>query len=127
MLKEKERVLVVGEKHNACQLKYIISQCDYFVGSRMHSTLASLSSMVPTLSIAYSPKYLGINNDIFGHTDYVIPVQELDGPKLIQKFSALKESSKDIIRHLEKHIPLQKALAEKGGEHLAEILKNRTN
>lgn len=41
-----------------------------FAGARTHSTIAALSSGVPTLSFAYSIKATGINRDLFGHTDY---------------------------------------------------------
>ena len=38
------------------QAKWWISQCDWFCGGRMHSTIAALSSGVPAAAIAYSVK-----------------------------------------------------------------------
>ncbi len=43
-----------------------------------HSTIAALSSGVPTLSFAYSIKAQGINRDIFGHTDYCMGAADLN-------------------------------------------------
>lgn len=44
----------------APEAKWIISQCDWFCGARMHSTIASLSAQVPTVGIAYSDKLNGV-------------------------------------------------------------------
>lgn len=54
------RVTVVSRGYNAPRTKAVIAGCDYFIGARTHSTIASLSSGVPTLSIAYSTKAYGI-------------------------------------------------------------------
>jgi len=51
---------VLGDSLNACELKWYIAQCDWFSGARMHSTIAALSSGVPTAAIAYSPKVKGV-------------------------------------------------------------------
>ena len=50
--------------HTLFILKNIISNCHYFMGARTHSTIAALSSYVPTISIAYSIKAFGINEEI---------------------------------------------------------------
>ena len=41
-------------------MKYLIGQCDFFVGSRMHSCIAAVSQCVPAVSIAYSDKFIGV-------------------------------------------------------------------
>ncbi|MBR8826882.1 MAG: polysaccharide pyruvyl transferase family protein [Gomphosphaeria aponina SAG 52.96 = DSM 107014] len=56
----KDRVAVVPAEYDQCEMKWIISQTDWFCGTRMHSTIAGLSSGVPTAAIAYSPKTLGV-------------------------------------------------------------------
>jgi polysaccharide pyruvyl transferase WcaK-like protein len=71
------RLAVVPSGMNACQLKDIIAHCRFFVGARTHATIAALSSTVPTVSIAYSVKARGINRDLFGHEDHVLPTPKL--------------------------------------------------
>ena len=44
------------------KIKWIIGKMDWFCGTRMHSTIASLSSGVPTMGFAYSPKMSGVFN-----------------------------------------------------------------
>ncbi|MDQ6481559.1 polysaccharide pyruvyl transferase family protein [Dyadobacter sp. LHD-138] len=52
-------VSILEGDYNAQELKYIISQCDFFLGSRMHSCIAGLSTSVPTIGLAYSYKFEG--------------------------------------------------------------------
>jgi len=40
--------------------KWLIRRCDWFCGTRMHSTIASLSTGVPTATLAYSGKAQGV-------------------------------------------------------------------
>ncbi len=55
-----DRVHVVEEDYDAMEMKWVISQLDFFCGTRMHSTIAGLSSVVPTSAIAYSKKTIGV-------------------------------------------------------------------
>ena len=64
-----EKIFVIPPIYNAPETKWIISKMKFFAGARTHSTIAALSSYVPTLSFAYSIKAKGINKDIFGHED----------------------------------------------------------
>ena len=45
---------------DASEVKWCISKLDWFVGSRMHATIAALSSGVPCAAIAYSRKFRGV-------------------------------------------------------------------
>jgi len=54
------RIEVVTAPLDACELKWLISKCDWFCGTRMHATIASLSSGVPTAALAYSLKTRGV-------------------------------------------------------------------
>jgi len=54
------RVDMLTGEPTACELKWIISQMDWFCGTRMHSTIAALSSGVPSAALAYSLKTRGV-------------------------------------------------------------------
>lgn len=63
------------------ELKYLISQCRFFIGARTHATIAAYSTGVPTLVLGYSVKSRGIARDLFGTEEgYVLPVQALTHP-----------------------------------------------
>jgi len=48
------------------QIKWMIGQCDFFIGSRMHACIAALSQCVPAVGLAYSRKFVGVLNAIGG-------------------------------------------------------------
>jgi polysaccharide pyruvyl transferase WcaK-like protein len=56
LVQEPERVLVLSPNLNAAQTKWVISRVRVFAGARTHSTLAAISSGVPTICIGYSVK-----------------------------------------------------------------------
>lgn len=77
-----DAVTMMPSSFNAAQSKYVISQLRFFVGARTHATIAALSSGVPTVSIAYSVKARGINRDLFGNEDMVLPTPDVSASTL---------------------------------------------
>lgn len=57
---ERSRILIVPAYDNPCEIKWVIGKFDWFCGTRMHATIAALSSAVPVAAISYSPKTLGV-------------------------------------------------------------------
>ena len=106
--KEENRVeLISDESLNAKQLKYIISNCEMFVGARTHATIAAYSSLVPTLVLGYSVKSKGIAKDILGKYDnYVLPVSNLDNEDyLVNGFIWLNNNKEKIKLKLKEKMP----------------------
>lgn len=83
------RVQLMDERLNAAQIKHVIAQCRFFIGARTHSTIAALSSGVPTISIAYSVKAKGINHDLFGHNRYVLDTMDVSQITLVEKLTQM--------------------------------------
>ena len=42
------------------EIKYVIGQCEFFLGSRMHACIGALSQCVPSVGLAYSRKFAGV-------------------------------------------------------------------
>lgn len=116
------RCYVLPKTLDACELKHCISRCNYFVGARTHSTIASLSSLVPTISIGYSVKAWGINQDLLGSADYVVDSQAMQPDVLIAKFEQLHERQRAIVRRLQVSVPQAKDKAERAGQHLLQLI-----
>lgn len=70
---EEERITIVENNYNQCEIKWIISQMDWFCGTRMHSTIAALSTGVPTCAIAYSLKTLRVFKTCHQETQVIDP------------------------------------------------------
>lgn len=116
------RVRMLDSRLNAAQIKSAISKCRFFVGSRTHSTIAALSSLVPTVSIAYSAKARGINLDLFEHLDYVLETPTLSADRLRQSLLRLITDEESIRSSLRDRIPLWQSRAGKGARWLAQAL-----
>lgn len=58
------RLSVLRGTYDQSELKYVIGQCDFFVGSRMHACIAAVSQGVPAVAIAYSDKFIGVMEKI---------------------------------------------------------------
>lgn len=104
-----ERVnLIANERYTAPELKYIISQCRFFIGARTHATIAAYSSCVPTLVLGYSTKSIGIAKDLFNTDEgYVVPVQKIkEKDDLWKAFSQIMNNEELIKAQLKKRIPL---------------------
>ena len=93
-------ITLVSPEYNAAETKWIISQMALFAGARTHSTIAALSSGVPTLSFAYSIKAQGINRDIFGHTNYCMEPTDLDAEAVASRITSMLDESATIRREL---------------------------
>lgn len=122
---KREKFVLIPPVLNAAQTKWIISQMDYFIGSRTHSTIASLSSGVPTISLTYSVKGLGINYDIFGHTNYCLTQDQLYPKGAVKKVIDLINESGNIRSTLNNSIPKIKNIAMRAGRDLKSIIESK--
>ncbi len=78
-----DRLLTCPEYDNPCEVKWLISKLDWFCGTRMHATIAALSSGVPVSAISYSPKTLGVF-ETCGQGEYVADPQQMDTDELTE-------------------------------------------
>jgi polysaccharide pyruvyl transferase WcaK-like protein len=89
----------------------------------MYSTIAALSSSVPTISIGYSMKARGINKDIFKHLDWLLPVSELNAETLLGKMQKLLSCKEAVREHLDNTIPEIQKKSLLAGDYVAEVLE----
>lgn len=107
IFKESNRVFLVEQKMNCCQLKYMISKCRFYLGARTHSVIAAYSSLVPTLALGYSVKSVGLARDIFeDEKDLVLSSYNLEGEKeMIRFFEKIREKEEWMKNRLQMKIP----------------------
>lgn len=98
------KITLIPPKYSAEETKWIISRMTVFAGARTHSTIAALSSGVPTLSFAYSIKAQGINQDIFGNTQYCLDPSHLDPEAVSKQMLSMLDSSTIIGKELRRKI-----------------------
>jgi colanic acid/amylovoran biosynthesis protein len=118
----KKRITLIPMNYNAAEIKWIIGQMTLFAGARTHSTIAALSSQIPTLSFAYSIKANGINRDIFGHELYCLGSDKLIPEVVTKRIESMLECQELIRSELKKKIPLIQKKAMSSGTYLKELL-----
>ncbi|MFH1897590.1 MAG: polysaccharide pyruvyl transferase family protein [Candidatus Desantisbacteria bacterium] len=121
--KYRGRVFVLPPTLSAAETKWAIAQMKIFAGARTHSTIAALSSCVPTLSFAYSVKAFGINKDFYGHTEYCLNPEELNSDIILSKILELIQNHNEIQAKLQENLPKIQEMAMQAGLFLREILK----
>ena len=99
------------------------SRCRSFIGARTHSTIAALSTGVPTIAIAYSQKARGIFRDLFGNEEYLVPIGELRTETLLRAWDKLRANEHIVRRSLEENRPEMSAGAQRNPTALAEVLR----
>ncbi|MFH1718658.1 MAG: polysaccharide pyruvyl transferase family protein [Planctomycetota bacterium] len=119
---KKAQVFVVPDSLDAAETKGVISKMDLFVGARTHSTIASLSSYVPTLSLGYSMKSRGINHDVYGHTNYCLHGENIRADIVTDKVSQMLSNRRSIIEQLKASIPRTRGNALNAGAILKRIM-----
>lgn len=119
-------IRVAPQGMGAAELKWLIARCTVFAGARTHSTIAALSSCTPTLSLSYSVKAVGINQDIFGHQRFCKSVKTITVEEFADSIHSMVEDADDIRAVLEAKIPEIKARARSAGPLLTQVLDSRT-
>lgn len=115
-------VSVLTQDLSAAELKWVIARCAVFAGARTHSTIAALSSHVPTLSISYSLKAKGINRDVYDHLDHCIHVSELTPVRFADALRVLLTNEAGIRAHLSQRVPELQARALGAGAMLRKVV-----
>jgi colanic acid/amylovoran biosynthesis protein len=82
MLERPDRVTMLPAGLGADETKHVIGRLAWFVGSRMHATIAALSSRTPAAAVAYSDKFHGVFADC-GVRDRVLDARSLTAPDMV--------------------------------------------
>lgn len=105
MLKKEYRdnfVILENDVHPT-EIKRMIWNLDYFIGTRMHSNIFATSMGIPTIAIAYEKKTNGIMHTL-KLDDYVLEMDNLTFDDLIDKSNIQKEKDEEIRNDLKKQI-----------------------
>jgi polysaccharide pyruvyl transferase WcaK-like protein len=81
---QRERVKILEGDYNQNEVKGVIAKCKWFCGTRMHATIAGLSSAVPTVNIAYSGKSKGVFESV-NQGEHVLDARFMTDDELLHK------------------------------------------
>ena len=83
-LKKTDGFKIITDDLSPVEIKTLISNFDYFIGTRMHSNIFAISMKIPTIAIAYEKKTNGIMHTA-NLDDYVIEIEEINKKILTEK------------------------------------------
>jgi len=109
----------------AIRTKGALSRCDGLIAARMHCGIAGVSSGVPTLFLSYSRKAIGMAQYVYGHDQWVLPLQEFTKQSAIAKVDDLLRNRAEIQQHLRGSLPRFQRDAMRAGQVLREVLSAR--
>lgn len=98
------RVHLAAGSYNQHQIKAVIGLCDFFIGSRMHSCIAALSQMVPTIGIAYSRKFKGVF-DTLGMPEIALDATRLSQEQIVSSIASTYQRAEDMRLELQHRLP----------------------
>ena len=81
------RLHLIERECDQHEIKYLIGQCDFLLGSRMHACIAALSQGIPAIGLAYSKKFAGVLRTI-GAEDLVIDLRAHDQVEIIARIDS---------------------------------------
>jgi colanic acid/amylovoran biosynthesis protein len=74
-----ESIRLYSDDYGPRELKKLYSKMDFFIGTRLHSTIFAMGELIPSICIAYhGTKSMGIFSN-FGLNDYIITKYSSDG------------------------------------------------
>lgn len=114
-------VVVLDGECSAPELKAIIGQCDFFVGSRMHACIAALSTETPVVPISYSHKFAGIL-ERFGIEEWLVDPKVRGHQEAIDLVLAAYAQRNELRDRISTELPLVKADAMQAGQLLKKKL-----
>jgi polysaccharide pyruvyl transferase WcaK-like protein len=97
-------IMLVDDITEHREIKYAIGQCDFFIGSRMHSCIAAFSQAVPAVGLAYSDKFQGVLHSI-GMADLVVDLRTTSTAVVLERVGKEFSRRKQLRQQLENRMP----------------------
>jgi polysaccharide pyruvyl transferase WcaK-like protein len=119
-------VRVCPDPSDPCRVKGLIARCGWFLGTRMHATIAGLSSGVPTAAVSYSDKTLGVF-ETCGQGGRVHDPRRLSTDELTEAVLASFRGREAARASLAAALPGVKARAEEQMDEVAAVIRGVTN
>ncbi len=116
-----ERITLLREPYDATELKWIIGRTEWFCGTRMHSTIAALSSGVAACALAYSLKTRGVFASC-GLADAAVDLRHLAAEDAIEHVLWTWQHRQALRATLATELPRVKADCERQFDDIAGIL-----
>ena len=110
------------------EIKGIIGSCDMFIGCRMHSTIASTSQGIPTITIACADKFYRIIGKTMGQEEYIVDIRNQSVDELLaemkSKLDSLWENRAKVNEELRERVKIAQQQAMLYGKLIKELVES---
>ena len=117
-----ERFMISPVDVDQCEVKWLISRSDWFCGTRMHATIAGLSTCTPTATVSYSDKALGVF-ETCGQGGEVFDPRKLDTDTVVAAMIDSYRRRAELKKSLEVHVPVVKVAAESQMDDIVSVIR----
>jgi len=118
-----EHVHFPAEELSSQELRYLIGLCSFFVTSRFHAMISSLSMGVPTLVIGWSHKYEEVL-EMFGLQEWAFGSDQATDAYVWDRFEALVAAEPEVRARLAEHLGEVKATSLHQADLIAELVRS---
>ncbi|MHA6533615.1 polysaccharide pyruvyl transferase family protein [Paenibacillus sp. BAC0078] len=106
---------------NCFDITELYSQMDYIIGTRFHSVIFAMTSLIPAIAVSYSGhKTFGIMSDM-GLSDYTVDIGNIKAEDVLRKLNQLFKNESEVKDKIKKYLEI----SQKDKRNLIEKL--RTN
>lgn len=117
----RKKTIILDRGYNQNEIKYLIGLCDFFIGARMHATIAALSQCVPAVGLAYSDKFRGVFETV-GVQNCVFDMRSFDGAQILAEIIKVFENRQIFSSQLKTKMPMVKKRIEETFKAITDIL-----
>ena len=86
-----------------CEAKGYISGLDFFIGARMHATIAAFSSGVPVIPMAYSRKFNGLFEETLDY-HYMVDLKQISNEDVLKTITSAFEQREQLERIIQSRL-----------------------
>ncbi len=115
------RMIVSPTDINQSEVKWFISRMNWFCGTRMHATIAGLSTCTPTATVSYSDKALGVFESC-GQGGEVFDPRVLDTDAVVAGMISSFQRREELLASLKENMPSVKRQAEAQMDEIAAVV-----
>lgn len=100
----RQRISLLPEPRTPGEAKFAMSQCDYFIGARMHAFIGAASQCVPGSLLAYSKKAEGLAS-LLDIADNVVDMRKLTADECLAAVDRQYQHREAMRQTLEQRVP----------------------
>jgi len=101
----RERIFVINEDCSIEELKSMIGTMDVFIATRFHAIIFAISMVVPTISLTYAQKHLGLMK-MLGLNEWLLDFENFLPEQLVELTEKIIENREIICEKIKNQIPI---------------------